>query len=333
MIDFYNDAAHAYLRNLLEKYPGTHGLLKNAEFEDTRDEISHSAFADLSAQRFPTHTPEHAVLSFLYANDQQAPSGVMHKIAEALYAYGIDSSIFVPQETTKTASASRSLFDDGSYPVNTPEQVKMAEARLFEEVHKIGLTARAQVFNKLAHVAEDIGVELSPRAQAWGMSAYCNPEELARAVEARGALCKTAELKDAYYGLAQSIHEDPHAVREYAVRVKVAETLEAMDRQSGLDAYYERAIPDPLCSVFNRPAKLGEQLMHLGPNTYEANRILGLPLSFFRDTLGPEIVSEIAPGGVLDPESLMAILPTLPADILVPLEQGLHSAGVQPTGL
>jgi len=333
MIDFYSDAAHAHLRKLLDQFPGTHGLLKNAEFEDTREEIPVSAFADLSAQRFPTHTPEHAVVSFLYAHDQGAPAGVMHKIAEALYAYGVDASIFVPVENVKVASASRSIFEDGTYPVNTVEQVKMAEMRLFEEAHKINLDARARVFNKLAHAAEELGVELTPRAQAWGMAAYCNPEDLAQAVEARSALCKTAELKVAYRDLANSIHEDPHAVREYAVRVKVAETLAEMDQRAGLDAYYERAIPDPLCSVFNRPAKLGEQLMHLGPNTYEANRILGLPLSFFHDTLGPEIVSEVAPGGVLDPELLMAILPTLPADMLGPLEQGLQSAGVQPTGL
>lgn len=165
------------------------------------------------------------------------------------------------------------------------------------------------------------------------MAAHCDPQHLLEAVEARAALCKTAEVKTAYREIANGIYDDPTALRQYAVRTKLAQTLFDLDTKAGLDAAYERVIPDPLCSVFNRPTKLGEQLIHLGSNTYDFTRLLGLPATFYGDALGPEVVSEIAPGGVLDPEKLQAILPTLPADMMGNLEQGLRSAGVSPTGL
>jgi hypothetical protein len=48
-----------------------------------------------------------------------------------------------------------------------------------------------------------------------------------------------------------------------------------------------------------------------------------LPLSFWEDTLGPDIAKEIAPSGTVDMTLLSQLLPTLPADLKSALETQL----------
>ncbi len=48
-----------------------------------------------------------------------------------------------------------------------------------------------------------------------------------------------------------------------------------------------------------------------------------IPLTFWEDTLGADITQEIAPGGVVNPEMLEQIIPTLPADLKASLETQL----------
>ena len=105
------------------------------------------------------------------------------------------------------------------------------------------------------------------------------------------------------------------------------------DEAAGLARHYDRKIPDPICTVFNTAVKLSAQMVNLGNDAYDLGSLAALPASFYSDALGPEVLSEIAPGGSVGPDRLAAVLPTLPADMLRGLQQGLASAGVAPTGL
>lgn len=332
MIDLYSDTAHAQIRRLVNERPGAVGFLKEAQFEDARDEIPGHAFAWPERQLFPVHTPGHAVVSHLYAEDQGAPELVRAKIAQALLAYGVPVDELAPQGT-KTAAPEECLFPDGTYPVRTAEEVAYAQGRLLDQAERLPLEARVEAFHKLASVADRHGVDLHPLAQGWGMAAFSNVAKVQEGLTGRYHLAKTAEHKSAYVELSAALAEDPRQLRDYDARVKLASVLLKTDVAAGITGAYGKKIPDPLLTVFNTPVKTGAQLVSLGNDAYDLASLASLPTSFYSDALGPEVLSEIAPGGQMNPEQLAAILPTLPADMLRILQQALASAGVAPTGI
>lgn len=335
MIDLYHDTAHGFLRSLLMARPDLHGMLKGAEFEDHAEEIPETAFASARDRRFPVHTPQHAVVSRLYADAQNVPDDVRTKIAEALDAYGVPEGLFAAAEVKVAAETDEDylLPEERTYPVRNEDEVKMAEERLLAQATRLPIERRAGLFNKLAEAAVRHRVTLKPASQAWGATALTNREKLAEAIGQRCRFVKTAEARASYLALAQAAEDDPRALHDHGARVKLASTLLRLDHETGIVSEYGRRVLDPLQTVFNHPVKLGAHLISLGRETYDLAALAALPASFYGDALGPEIVGEIAPAGTLNPDALATILPTLPADMLSNLGAALRSAGVAPTGV
>lgn len=329
--DIYHDAAHARLRHLVARHPGVEPLLKEAEFEDDPSGLPATAFAWPAQRRYPVHTAEHAVVSHLYANDDaRAPEHVRAKIAEALEAYGVSKGALDPREEKVAESDDDYIFPESrTYPVRSAAEVKTAEQRLLDQVERLPLPPRVAAFHKLAQAAERHGVTLQPAAQAWGMAALANPGVVLDGLAARAHLAKTAEAKGAYGDAAAALREQPHALRSFDARVKLASLLLKLDKTAGIDALYGRKIPDPLHTVFNTPMKVGAQMIDIGGGAYDLMDLVALPPDFFAQVLGPEVVGEIAPGGQIDPSKLAAVLPTLPSDLMRVLGSALRSAGVK----
>lgn len=329
--DIYHDAAHARLQHLVQMHPGVEPLLKEAEFEDDPSGLPTTAFAMGVQRRLPIHTREHAVVSHLYASaDPGVPEHAREKIAEALEAYGVSKEALQPVEVKVAESDDDYVFPENkTYPVRNAAEVKTAEQRLLDQADRLPLPPRVAAFHKLAQAAERHGVTLQPAAQAWGMAALANPGAVLDGLAARAHLAKTAEAKGAYGEAAAALRQQPLALRSFDARVKLASLLMKLDKAAGLDPLYGRKLPDPLHTVFNTPMKVGAQMIDIGGAAYDLMDLLALPTSFFAQTLGPEVVGEIAPGGQLDPSKLAAVLPTLPADLMRVLGESLRSAGVK----
>ena len=331
ILDIYHDTAHAHLRYLVTRRPGVEPLIKEAEFEDDPSGLPDTAFAWGTQRRYPIHTPEHAIVSSLYADaNPQAPAHVRAKIAEALRAYD------VPQTALAVAAEKVAESDDDyifnaprSYPVRNQREVKLAEQRLLDQADRLTLPAKAAAFHKLAQAAERHGVELQPAAQAWGMAALSDPGKVLDGLAARAYLAKTGEAKTTYQEMAAALRRQPIALRSFEARVKTASLLMKVDAAAGLEGAYGKRIPDPLHTVFNEPMKLGSQMIPIGGTAYDVMDLIGLPAEFYAQALGPEVVGEIAPGGQVDPARLGAVLPTLPEDMKRVLGESLRSAGVK----
>lgn len=331
ILDIYHDAAHAHLRHLVARHPGVEPILKTAEFEDDPSDLPGTAFAWPTQRRYPIHTAAHAVVSHLYVGaNPQAPAFVRGKVAEALEAYGVPQEALV-RVTEKVAESDEDfLFPEShTYPVRGPREVKMAEARLLEQADRLALPARVAAFHKLAQAAERHGVTLQPAAQAWGMSALANPGVVLDGLAARAHLAKTAEVRDAYERAATALRQEPTALRSFDARVKLASLLLKLDKTAGVDAHYGRKIPDPLHTVFNTPMKVSAQMIDIGGGAYDLQDLVAFPPDFYADSLGPEVVREIAPGGQMDAAKLAAVLPTLPMELKRVLGETLRSAGVR----
>ena len=161
------------------------------------------------------------------------------------------------------------------------------------------------------------------------MSALANPGVVLDGLAARAHLAKTAEVRDAYERAATALRQEPTALRSFDARVKLASLLLKLDKTAGVDAHYGRKIPDPLHTVFNTPMKVSAQMIDIGGGAYDLQDLVAFPPDFYADSLGPEVVREIAPGGQMDAAKLAAVLPTLPMELKRVLGETLRSAGVR----
>lgn len=343
VLDLYADPGHALLGHLFDRHPDALPLVKGAEFEDRREQIPHSAYAWPERQLFPVHSPEHAVVSYLYAKHGAAqtkvaaagrtiplvPKEVLAAIEEALDAYGVPLAKLAPVEEKVAALRDEDcLFSDTkAYPVRNPAEIKTAEARLLEQIRKLRPETRAEVFGKLASAASAHGVELRPESYRWAGEAATDPHALASSLEVRAMLATDPEVKAEYGKLAAAVLSDRKGLRDRATRVKIASAINDLDQRGGLTRHYDRKIPDPVASVFNAE-KIASGALDLGGSFVEPQHLERLPQSFYSDALGSDVLREIAPGGRLDAQKVAEVVCTLPADMKADFARQLRAAGV-----
>jgi hypothetical protein len=344
MNDLYSDPGHATLQMLFHRHPGAYELVKSASFEDHRSQIPATAFAWPERASFPVHTPEHAVVSYLYAKHGAAqtkvaaegrrvplvPKEVVAEIETALDAYGIELDTLSPvEEKVASFDPDECIFPDQLlYPVRDAEEIKVAEERLIEQHRKLRPETRANAFSKLASAAERHGVRLRAESLRWSGAAATDREKLAALMESRATLAKEAEHKRAFLKIASAVLQDRAGLRDQATRVKLAEAIGDLDEMAGLGRHYDRKIPDPVATVFNSSVKLAAASLDLGGQLVDPAKLASLPASFFSDALGADVVSEIAPGGHVDAQKVAEVLMTLPADMKQDLARHLKAAGV-----
>lgn len=343
MNDLYADPGHALLSHLLDRRPGAVELVKGAEFEDRRDQIPHSAFAWPERELFPVHSPAHAVVSYLYATHGAAqtkvaaagrrvplvPAPVVAAIEEALDAYGVDRAKLaeVAEKVAELREEDCLFAETRAYPVRDASEIKVAEARILEQVRKLRPETRAEAFSKLAAAAATHGVELRPESYRWAGQAATDPHALAMSLEVRASLTSNAEAKAGFGKLAAAVLSDRLGLRDHATRVKLASAINVLDASGNLARYYDRKIPDPVASVFNAE-KVADDAIDLGGAFVRPMHLERLPTTFYSDALGADVLREIAPGGRLDAQKMAEVVNTLPADLKADFARQLAAAGV-----
>jgi hypothetical protein len=204
----------------------------------------------------------------------------------------------------------------------------VAEERLIEQYRKLRPETRANAFSKLAEAAERHGVKLRTESLRWSGEAATDREKLAALLQSRAALVKSPEYKEAFQKIAAVVLQDRAGLRDQVTRVKLAEAVGELDELAGLTKFYDRKIPDPVATVFNATEKMAAASLDLGGHLVDPAKLASLPLSFFSDALGPDVVGEIAPGGRVDAQKIAEVLVTLPADMKADLARHLKAAGV-----
>jgi hypothetical protein len=333
MIDFYNDPGHATLRHLLQRSPGAAEMLKTAELEDFNGDLPNSAFAWQSKRMYPVHTPEHAAVSYLYAKhaSHRAPADVLRFIKEALDIYGIEEAALQEVQIKEAAYApDECLFPEtNAYPVRNREEIKTAEARLHEQLHKIHPETRADAFGRLSKAAALHGVKLQTESYKLAGLTYTDRPRLVDSLRARAAATKEASLSAKYASLAASVAKDRKGLLSREAQVKLAEAIGTLDERAGLTAHYDRKLEDPIRTVFNSTKLAAANDIDLGGGRMVSPMSLAaLPPSFFGDMFGEDIVREIAPSGQVQPELVKQIVDTFPADMKNQLATALQNAGI-----
>ena len=339
MIDQLHDPNHGYLKNLLTVYPSAYDAVKTASLEEDPDALPSEVFAWEEKRAYPLHTKEHAILSAIFAEHFGCPGDIRQKIAEALHAYDVDPEVLVPaQQKVAEASDDDYLFpSERLYPVFSADDVKTAEARLLSQLFKLSAEHRAEAFPRLLTKAAAFGASLEPLSYRLAGAVETHLAYVKEAVEARAVATKDPASSEAYDKLAAILDNYPPRLVDHGIQTKLASYLNDLDAVAGLKKDYDRRIQDPILTVFNttRLTKIagGDSVM-LGDHTFPVTQLAGIPPSLYDDVLGPDFSQEVCPNGSCDPQRLVQVLETLPADMKAQLGAALVQAlgSAQPNG-
>lgn len=313
------DPGYSHLRVVLDRFPALKDVAKTANIDDDEfASLPDNSFAWPGQRRFPLHTREHAALSMGYRKiASKVPAEVDQMLEKAASVYEIDPSIFEAPVVEKTAAETRYVFPEKKrFLVKTAEDVKLAERRIRECYTQLTVEDRAEGLFRLSKFAKELGVALHPSTEKLAGFTLTSTRRLRDWLGARQEVTRGSVYSDAFAKIAASLEGVAPEFHDRDVQVKLAGAIHELDKEAGLTKLYGRKLPDPIQTVFNSE-KLAADTLELGTGMMlNKQKLSALPLSFWTDLLGPSVSQEISSDGeTVDPEALMQLLPTLPADI------------------
>jgi len=330
-IDQTCDPGLSTLRVLLSQYPGLVEFTKEAEMSpQVFAELPDEAFAWPGQRRFPIHTAEHAAISHAYTKvaTDRIPADVLEALNHAVNVYKLDEGLFAQTKVAQAEVADDYLLPEARrYRVKTAEDVQLAESVFFEKLGLLSVEDRTTVAQNLVKKASRHGIELHEDVHKYACATLTSVDSLRDSLNARVEACRNVGAStqaQAFEKLSTYLGDRPPILDSKDDQLKLASLIHQLDKQAGLEPMYDRYLYDPLRAVFNTVLRR-EQFAKVGSVLEDKAKLQALPLSFWEDALGPDVVKEIAPDGTLDPELLEQVLPTLPADITALLQKQLAS--------
>jgi hypothetical protein len=318
-IDVTNDPAFSNLRVITERFPGLVEFAKSAELAPEEfNKLPDGAFAWPEKRAFPTHTKEHAAISQAYAKCAEVlPSHVRENIRLACDAHSVPDELFVPAQTKTASDVYWLLPEQKRFRVTSAEEVAYAIDALEKRAYTLSEEQKVEAYSNLVKVAEVFGVKTSPELQKFAGNTLTDTEVLADWLDARAEAADRVGNKIAaveYKSLGQSYRHVNSYMSSRDDQVKLAQAIAELDKLAGIEKYVGKSLPNPFLTVWNT-AKVAAEQLELNGMYFDKNKLAALPVSFWKDALGDDFVAEFAPGGVVDPAQLEAVLQTLPADM------------------
>jgi hypothetical protein len=317
-VDQFSDPSFKKLAERIRERPEFEPLIKKAHLDnDEHAALPTSAFAWQDERKYPFHNPEQAALSYLYATSKTAsvPDHVLATLEKALTVYGVS----LPEQQ-KVAAAPEESLEDFILPerkrwrVTDAEGVKLAEQALRDNRHSLPIEEQAQAAVRLVKKAAAYDVNVSPDTIKTAGLVLSDLETVRHWVEVRADLAPDS-VKDGYVKLAQALSKSVGMSDDRTSLIKLASTINTLDKQAGFDVSPRRDVYDPLATVFNTEKVAGDTI-DLAGTPARLSKLASLPSHMYGDVFGDDVIAELSTGGQLDQEKISAILPTMPADLL-----------------
>ncbi len=338
--------------------------VKSADLSTIRDPqgLPATVYADALNRLYPCHTSAATYLSYLYFQDKvahYAPAAaevVKHRLDEAAAVWGICGDIKAAQvrhaEMTKIAEAN---YTDDDYAfvwqgdngrkihqllITTPEQVKAAAAWLQKYRDEIPYTDRNVIATKLIDKAASMNVdfgELETFIERQAGRGFCSPKEVVAAVRQRASLTSNPAFRTEIEKMAQMVAGKPAAALTPDMLVKMAATLEGLDRSFGVKpGDYGELLRRPEDIVFSTTLKqaseaVGSAVALTTGNTFDSNDFAKIGKQLMVNEMGEGFTGEVFDAiGQLDTTKLADLASTLPVPDAEAFERVLKQAGIPP---
>lgn len=365
-VDHVADKSGAELHRLSKLYDFP-DFVKKANIEQTlKPDFAITAYADLPRKQFPCHTAASTWLSALYFTEKKAEFHTkdQYKIQQQLDRYvgywkikeAVDTIVRRHLELHKTeesklpdsAFAYVKVAEDGTkerhLPLRNSLEVKRAADWLFTYRDKLPFSrqdggGRHEIAKKILEKAARFAAKIDDRIEFLEKQAgrgVCDPDEVSRVVMERSYLTKNEPFRKNIVKLAMVIKEQPRQALHPDALVKLAETIDDIDRTLGIVGKYTDKIPRPEDVVFRATfAKVAQDMSELVAMTtgkiYKKASFAQIPLSGISSLFGRELADEVKAGlDKVDPEKLAEIAATLPMGDAELFDKLAAECGVHP---
>lgn len=313
------DPGYSYLRTLVARYPKLGEFTKTANIDEGEfSQLPDTAFAWPSERRYPIHTKEHTALSIGYRKlaAQKVPIEVDRTLEKAAHIYEIVDALYAEATEKKALSASYIFPEKQRFMVKSAEDVKLAEQRLRELYTQLSVEDRAEGFQRLRKYARELGVALHPSTEKLAGFTLTSTQRLRDWLDARQEVTRGQVFSEAFEKISSTLDGVAPEFKDEEIQIDLVKAIHKLDKEAGLEKLYGKKLPDPIQTVFNTE-KRAEDTVEIGTGFLtDKDRLSSVPLSFWEDVLGEDVVSEISQDNeTVDPNMLMQILPTLPNDL------------------
>lgn len=333
-----------------------------------------TAAADPVNKQFWCHTKAACWLSHLFYQEKRAEFHPKHreKIEKRLEQYARQWGIKDACDRIKAAWLDRNKtaedqLPDSAYayvwkgengtkerhlPMRTAMEVKAAAEYVQEHRDKFSYPVRRTMALKILEKAAGFGAAIGGHAEFLEKQAgrgVCDPAEVVEAIEKR-AMCVPADagvtyddngkptggLRAHFLKLAMSVRTAPRQALQPDMLVKLAETLDQLDRQLGLVSRYGKGLDRPEDVIFKSTfGKVASDLAHHVATTsgkyYEKEAFRRLPVADVEALFGDEFARRVrTPLGEIDCEKMAEEVATLPRPDAQLLDSLLSDNGITP---
>lgn len=334
-----------------------------------------TACADPVNKQFWCHTKAACWLSHLFYQEKKAEFHPKHRqqIEKRLEAYagqwGIkaacDAIVARWQELHKAAddrlpdSAFAYVWtgDDGhkvrQYPLRSAMEVKAAAEWVHQYRDQIPFPVRHTMAKKILEKAASFGAGIKDQKEFLEKQAghgVCDPAEVVQMIEKRASLVPPdagvtfdddgkpqGGLRNHFLKMAASIKSAPRQALQPDMLLKLAETLDQLDRNLNLVGKYSDGLPRPedviFKATFNKVASdLAHHVATTSGNFYEKAAFRKLAAGDLKDLFGDEFVQRVTTRlGDIDPEKMAEEVATLPRPDAQLLDNLLSENGIVPS--
>jgi len=226
------------------------------------------------------------------------------------------------------------------YPLRSAAEVKAAAEWVRRHRDRIPFALRhemaTRILEKGAAYGTAFGDDLREFLDRQAGRGVCDPAEVVTAVRGRALLLADGPLRDSFLKMAEAIRATPAAFLHPTTLVRLADTLDRLDRKTGLAGRYGDGLARPEDVVFKATFhKAGQDLARVVTTTagacYEKAAFRRLNADDLRDLFGREFAERVTnPLGQVDPEKMAEEVAALPRPDAEQLEAFLRQNGIAP---
>jgi hypothetical protein len=332
----------------------------NAEVRSS-EQTPAAAFADGAARQFPCHTKAAAWMSTLYFlhNREQLPAGSAIRIGQQLEKFadywGISATAqklkqaYLEKQSSDLASLPDNDFAfvwvdeagtrDRRLPLRNTVEVKSAAEWLDRYWSEFPFTDRHTIANKIMAKAAELGASLGTyavRIEKMAGHGVCSPDKVVNQLMLRSMMAKEPQVKHAMRKMATTIKEKPKETLGPDELVKLAETIDQIDRNLLFNIKYplsDLKRPEEFLFevTYSEMQKLStDHCVLTSGSIYHVTDFQKLGLSDVRDVFGTDFADDVTSGLRLDPVKFADIAATLPRPDAELLDDLMKTAGVAP---
>lgn len=363
-VDYLADANKVELVRFAKLYDFP-AFVKSASFEKTfsTTPVSRQHCADPINAQFPCNTRARTWLSYLYFTEKRAEfkekeaTRIQHRLDHYVDYWGIkgdvDNLLGKHAEYTKDA---QTRLPDSTYafvwvdtesghkerrlPLRNPNEVKVAADWLFKYHERLPFQDANIIATRVLEKAAAFGASITNHIDFLEKKAgrgVCDPRRVVAAIKRRAGMAKQAEVRTHIGELAKIIESTPHRALGPDMLVKLACTLDMIDRAQGFTSKYGSDLDRPEDVIFEATfTKSAKEISGLVATTsgkaYKKAHLAKVGLDALRDLFGDEFANEVKSGkDKVDLEKLAEVVHTLPRGDAEQFDRLMRDQGVDPT--